>query len=143
LTDSSTLDPAEVARRLAAEIEAQGLSLNALATKSGVARIVIRELLQASTRQRNPITLVKLALALGQSANWLGVVPPPTIPPGPGRRLYSARLARGWTLDDLAAASQVNRRTIHNLEHGAEGHARTWADLARALEVSVADLQGP
>jgi transcriptional regulator with XRE-family HTH domain len=121
---------------------AQQLTLSALATQSGVAPLVIRELLRGQAQPRNPLTLVKLAQALGQPWDWLGAAPPTAIPPGPSRRLYAARLARGWTLDDLAAASHVHRRTIQNLEHGSAGTERTWADLARTLDVPLADLWG-
>jgi transcriptional regulator with XRE-family HTH domain len=120
----------------------QHLTLSALAAKSGVAPLVIRELLRRKEQPRNPLTLVKLALALDQPWDWLGAAPPPAIPPGPSRRLYAARLAKGWTLDDLAAQSSVHRRTIQNLEHGSPGTERTWADLARALDVPLADLLG-
>ena len=103
-------------------------------------RLSIRRNRKGVEQPRNPLTLVKLALALGQPWDWLGAAPPPTIPPGPSRRLYAARLAKGWTLDDLAASSGVHRRTIQNLEHGAAGGTRTWGDLARALDVPIADL---
>lgn len=134
------LDPVTVATRLQTAMAAQGLTAQALAAQSGVARLVIRELLRGQEHARNPLTLVKLARALGQPWDWLGATPPPTIPAGPSRRLYAARLARGWTLDDLEATSGVHRRTIQNLEHGGAGGTRTWADLARALDVPVADL---
>jgi transcriptional regulator with XRE-family HTH domain len=136
------LDAATVAARLQAAMAAQQLTLSALAAQSGVAPLVIRELLRGQTQSRNPLTLVKLAQALGQPWDWLGAAPPPTIPAGASHRLYAARLAKGWTLDDLAAASHVHRRTIQNLEHGSAGTERTWADLARALGVALADWVG-
>lgn len=72
-------------------------------------------------------------------------------PPGSGssvenvarRRLRSLRLARGWTLDELARRSNVGASTISRLE---TGHRRlaidNLADLARALGTSVDELIG-
>lgn len=137
-----TLTAAELAARLRAEREAQGLSQLDLAARAGVSHSsVIYELEKGLPRERNPVTLARLALALGRPWDWLGAAPPETLPPGPGQRLYAARLARGWTLDDLVAAAGVSRSTIHKLEHGQlAGSLRTWADLARALDIAVADL---
>jgi transcriptional regulator with XRE-family HTH domain len=137
----SALDPAVLAQRLRDALQESGLTQSELAAKAGVSRAaVIHELLSGTPRERNPLTLARLALALGRPWDWLGATPPAAIPPGPGRRLYTARVAHGWTLDDLAAASGVNRGTIHNLEHGTGGQARTWTNLARALDVSLTDL---
>jgi len=59
------------------------------------------------------------------------------------RRLRSLRLARGWTLDELARRSNVGASTISRLE---TGHRRlaidNLADLARALETTVDELIG-
>ncbi len=58
-------------------------------------------------------------------------------------RLRSLRLARGWTLDDLAKRSLIGASTISRIE---TGHRRlaldNLADLARALEVTVDELLG-
>jgi transcriptional regulator with XRE-family HTH domain len=57
------------------------------------------------------------------------------------RRLRSLRLARGWTLDELAGRSNIGASTISRLE---TGHRRlaldNLADLARALETTVDEL---
>lgn len=57
------------------------------------------------------------------------------------RRLRSLRVARGWTLDDVARRSNINASTISRIE---TGHRRLaidhLADLARALETTVDDL---
>ncbi|MCU1400798.1 MAG: family transcriptional regulator, partial [Acidimicrobiales bacterium] len=58
-------------------------------------------------------------------------------------RLRSLRLARGWTLDELARRSMISASTISRIE---TGHRRlaldNLADLARALEASVDDILG-
>ncbi|MEO5837936.1 MAG: helix-turn-helix transcriptional regulator [Acidimicrobiales bacterium] len=57
------------------------------------------------------------------------------------RRLRSIRLARGWTLDELARRSHIGASTISRIE---TGHRRlaidNLADLARALETTVDEL---
>jgi transcriptional regulator with XRE-family HTH domain len=57
------------------------------------------------------------------------------------RRLRSLRVARGWTLDDLARRSNIGASTISRIE---TGHRRlaidNLADLARALETTVDEL---
>lgn len=54
------------------------------------------------------------------------------------RRLRSLRLARGWTLDELARRSHIGASTISRIE---TGHRRlaldNLADLAHALETTV------
>jgi transcriptional regulator with XRE-family HTH domain len=57
------------------------------------------------------------------------------------RRLRSLRLARGWTLDELARRSHIGASTISRIE---TGHRRlavdNLADLARALETTVDEI---
>jgi len=57
------------------------------------------------------------------------------------RRLRSLRVARGWTLDDLARRSNIGASTISRIE---TGHRRlaidNLADLARALDTTVEEL---
>lgn len=57
------------------------------------------------------------------------------------RRLRSLRLARGWTLDEVARRSNIGASTISRIE---TGHRRLaidhLADLARALETTVDEL---
>lgn len=136
------LSPAEIARRLKEARTAQGWTQEELATRAGISRsVVIRELEAGIERERHPLTLVSLARTLCQSWDWLGPTPPATVPPGPGRALYTARLARGWTLEQLAAAADVGMSTIHKLEHGTlRGTRRTWADLARVVGVELGEL---
>jgi len=56
-------------------------------------------------------------------------------------RLRSLRLARGWTLDDIAGRSGISASTISRIE---TGHRRLaidhLADLAGALETTVDEL---
>jgi transcriptional regulator with XRE-family HTH domain len=57
------------------------------------------------------------------------------------RRLRSLRLARGWTLDELARRSNIGASTISRIE---TGHRRlaidNLADLAKALESTVDEV---
>lgn len=57
------------------------------------------------------------------------------------RRLRSLRLARGWSIDELARRSHIGPSTISRLE---TGHRRLALDhlvtLARALDTTVDDL---
>jgi transcriptional regulator with XRE-family HTH domain len=59
------------------------------------------------------------------------------------QRLRSLRVARGWSLDELARRSNIGASTISRLE---TGHRRLaidqLADLARALETTVDQLIG-
>lgn len=57
------------------------------------------------------------------------------------RRLRSLRVARGWTLDDLARRSNIGASTISRIETGGRRLAiDNLADLARALETTVDEL---
>jgi transcriptional regulator with XRE-family HTH domain len=51
-------------------------------------------------------------------------------------QLRMARAALGWTVRQLSERSGVHRNTITRLEGGAEGEARTLADIRRALEAA-------
>lgn len=57
------------------------------------------------------------------------------------RRLRSLRLARGWTLDELARRSNIGASTISRIE---TGHRRlaidNLADLVKALETTVDEV---
>ena len=57
------------------------------------------------------------------------------------RRLRSLRVARGWTLDELARRSNIGASTISRIE---TGHRRlaidNLADLAKALETTIDEL---
>ena len=58
-----------------------------------------------------------------------------------GRRVRTARAAKGWTLDRLAEHSGVSRRMIVNVESGSSNASiTTLLRLARALDVTLADL---
>ncbi|WP_349367460.1 XRE family transcriptional regulator [Salinarimonas sp.] len=64
--------------------------------------------------------------------------PTPTSLPA---RLRAARIARRWTLDQLADAAGVGRATISKIERGdASPTAAILARIAAGLEVSVASL---
>ena len=59
------------------------------------------------------------------------------------RRLRSLRLARGWTLDDLAGRSHIGASTISRIETGRRRLAvDQLADLARALDATVDEILG-
>jgi transcriptional regulator with XRE-family HTH domain len=54
------------------------------------------------------------------------------------RRLRSLRVARGWTLDDLARRSNIGASTLSRIETGRRRLAiDNLAELARALETTV------
>jgi XRE family aerobic/anaerobic benzoate catabolism transcriptional regulator len=58
-----------------------------------------------------------------------------------GRRARARRLARGWTLRDVAERSGVSQRFLVQLEAGRGNiSVRRLADVARALDTSPADL---
>ena len=67
--------------------------------------------------------------------------PPTRIEDVARRRLRSLRVARGWTLDELARRSNIGASTISRIE---TGHRRlaidNLADLAKALETTVDEL---
>lgn len=65
-------------------------------------------------------------------------VPTPELGAGQAERLRRSRLAKNWSLRDLAAASGVSVRTIHAIEsESGQGAAScmTMARLADALHV--------
>jgi transcriptional regulator with XRE-family HTH domain len=67
----------------------------------------------------------------------------PAVAPDISRNLKARRLARGWTLDQFAAASQVSRAMISKIERGeVSPTAATLARLAAGLGVSLASLFG-
>lgn len=59
-----------------------------------------------------------------------------------GAQLKFHRLAKGWTIGQLADRSGVAKSTISRLETGKRGgvSARTWQALARALGVRPEDI---
>ena len=66
------------------------------------------------------------------------------LPRAIGARTRHLRLARGLTLDQLAASSAVSRRMIVNVEAGSTNASiATLLRLAGALQVPLADLLGP
>ncbi len=64
-------------------------------------------------------------------------VPVPEIGSGQAERLRRSRVAKKYSLHDLAAASGVAAKTIHAIEQGSKGTASclTMAKLADALGV--------
>ncbi|MEU6443146.1 helix-turn-helix transcriptional regulator [Streptomyces sp. NPDC047046] len=72
-----------------------------------------------------------------------------TTPPDPDlnalrTRLVQLRGERGWTFDELAARSDLARRTLIDLEHGrTTGSITTWHALAHAFGIPLAELLDP
>lgn len=60
------------------------------------------------------------------------------------RRLRAARLARGWSMEELAGECGLSRQHIHLLERGGKPNvaARTVQALAAGLETTVDWLLG-
>ncbi len=140
---ASPLTAEEIAQRLKEARAAAGLTQRALAQRAHVsASLSIHELerAEAHTRLRNAVTLARLALALNQPWDYLGAAPPPDLPPGPGRQLCQARLARGWTIRQLDAVSGVNQAAINRMEHGTQGSRAAWRALATALDLPLAEF---
>jgi len=135
------LTPAEIGERLREERHRQGLTPNEFAERWGVSRAsFLRPLEAGAAGRRDPLSLARLALALGKPWNWLGAGSAVAdLPEGPGRLLCELRLERGYSLDDLEKISRIGKATINRLEHGrANGRPRTWRDLALALGVDEA-----
>lgn len=58
-----------------------------------------------------------------------------------GQRIRRLRLARGWTQEDLAHATKIERAYISDIEQGRHNFGVTYLPrLAEALEVSPAAL---
>lgn len=67
-------------------------------------------------------------------------IPPPNLV-ALGHEVARIRRSRGWSLDRLAEASGVSRKTLINLENAhKEPRIGTLFVIARALEVSLAEL---
>ncbi|HJQ46567.1 MAG TPA: helix-turn-helix transcriptional regulator [Amycolatopsis sp.] len=61
-----------------------------------------------------------------------------------GRALAGERRDRGFTLDELADASGISRRSISYLENGiVNPRLTTVVDLARGLGIDIARLTRP
>ena len=61
-----------------------------------------------------------------------------------GHRVKAARTHRGWTLDQLAAAAEVSRRMVVNIEQGATNPSiGTLLRLSESLGVALAELVEP
>jgi SOS-response transcriptional repressor LexA len=54
---------------------------------------------------------------------------------GIGKQIRTARLLKGWTIDDLARASGVSPRQIWNIENGADSKIGTLGKLRAALDL--------
>ncbi|MDQ2808007.1 MAG: helix-turn-helix transcriptional regulator [Chloroflexota bacterium] len=136
------LPPVEISARLRAGRERLGLTQAQLAAQAGISQyLLVRDLENSSDRERNPLSLVALAGALGEDWDYLGAMAPPAIVPGPGRALATARIARGWTLAALAERTGHGINTLYQIEHGRmKGSRLTWTGTARALGLTAADL---
>jgi transcriptional regulator with XRE-family HTH domain len=55
-------------------------------------------------------------------------------------RLQSERRKRGWSQDDLAAASGISTRTVQRLERGGKATVSSLAALASTLAISAGEL---
>lgn len=61
-----------------------------------------------------------------------------------GHEVARLRAQKGWSIDTLAEAAGVSRKTIMNIEHASKGlRLSTAHDLAHALGVSLPDLVRP
>lgn len=60
-----------------------------------------------------------------------------------GEKLKELRTARGWTLEDMAQAAGMPSSSYTKIEQGKVGNPKweTMRKLAKALEVSIADLE--
>lgn len=137
------LTPADLAQRVRVARAVLDITQRELAQRAGVApSSVIGPLEAARPHNWHPVTLARVALALGHPWDYLGAAPPPDIPPdSPGYRLCVARLTRAWTTQELSDASGIRKDTILHLEHGRyRGQVDTWHALARALGVTMNDL---
>ena len=141
-TIPAPLPPAEIAVRLRAGRERLGLTPAQLAAQAGISQyLLVRDLEAGSERDRNPLSLVALAGALGEDWDYLGAMAPPAITPGPGRALATARIAWGFTLAALAERTGHGVNTLYQIEHGRmKGSRLTWTGTARALGLTAADL---
>lgn len=55
--------------------------------------------------------------------------------------LSRQRAARGWTYDELAERTGVNRRTLVAIETGErQGRLDSWHRIAQAMDVEIGDL---
>ncbi len=58
-----------------------------------------------------------------------------------GRRVRAARVSKGWSQEELAAAAGLDRTYISGLERGVRNPAlRTQQRIAQALSVPLAEL---
>lgn len=61
-----------------------------------------------------------------------------------GHEVARLRAAKGWSIDTLAEAAGVSRKTIMNIEHASKGLRLSTAHaLAHALEVPLPELVAP
>ncbi len=56
------------------------------------------------------------------------------------KRVLEARLARGWSQEELAAAAELNLRTIQRIERTATASLRSKRAVADALDLNIQDL---
>lgn len=62
----------------------------------------------------------------------------------PGNRIRAHRVARGWSMEDLAVRAGTDRQRIYQLEHGNARLNEDWMRrLAAALEIAPVDLLAP
>ena len=55
--------------------------------------------------------------------------------------LSRQRAARGWTYDELAERTGINRRTLVAIETGErQGRLDSWHRIAQAMDVEIGDL---
>ncbi len=60
-----------------------------------------------------------------------------------GRRIYAARIARGWSLHQLAAAAGVSTTPVTGLEQGREAGFSNAARIAAALGIPLTEAGRP
>jgi transcriptional regulator with XRE-family HTH domain len=138
-------------QRVVLEGAARGLSLRQIGIQVGLSHEQVRQILVRRTAAAPPVSRCRRCGAL-TNANGFAGTPRKTLciaclllqSDYPlNKRLRALRLARNWTQQELAKASDVSSSTIFCMEStGHEPGLRTLRKLASALEVDLFTLVG-